>query len=132
LPIGFSGIGFDQISHKNKKVMETAVIAAIILIVAFLPLIYFTRRSSDIRLVGRNLVIRYPLRKKEINLDTELKSWKLQEVNRLWIGKTHAINLELQSGKRHHVDSRFNRETFNSIYTVLTENFEEKRKMDLT
>jgi len=132
LPIGFSGIGFDPISHKNKKVMETAVIAAIILIVAFLPLIYFTRRSSDIRLVGRNLVIRYPLRKKEINLDTELKSWKLQEINRLWIGKTHAINLELQSGKRHHVDSRFNRETFNSIYTVLTENFEEKRKMDLT
>jgi hypothetical protein len=112
--------------------METAIIAAIIMIVTFLPLIYFTRRSSDIRLVGRNLVIRYPLRKKEINLDTELKSWKLQEINRLWVGKTKAINLKLQSGKWHHVDSRFNRKTFNSIYRMLTENFEEKRKMDLS
>jgi hypothetical protein len=132
LPIGYSGIGFDAVCHKNQKVMETAVIAAIILIIAFLPLMYFTRRSSDIRLVGRNLVIRYPLRKKEINLDTELKSWKLQEINRLWIGKTQAINLELQSGKWHHVDSRFNGEAFNSIFTVLAENFEEKRKMDLS
>jgi hypothetical protein len=110
--------------------METAVIAVIIVVAAFLPLIYFTRRSSDIRLVGRNLVIRYPMRKKEINLDTELKSWKLQKINRLWIGKTQAINLELQSGKWHHVDSRLNRETFNSIYAVLTENFEEKRKRE--
>ncbi len=112
--------------------METAQIAAIILIVAFLPLIYFTRRSSDIRIDGKNLVIRYPLRKKEINLDKELKSWKLQEINRLWIGKTQAINLELQSGKWHHVDSRFNRETFNSVYAVLTENYEEYREADLS
>ena len=111
--------------------METVVIAAIIVIIAFLPLIYFTRRSSDVRVNGKNLVIRYPLRKKEINLETELKSWTLQEIKFLWIGKVHAINLELQSGKWHHVDSRLNRETFNSIYTVLTENFEEKRKMDL-
>ncbi|MFT7362709.1 MAG: hypothetical protein ACI9UV_000903, partial [Algoriphagus sp.] len=47
-------------------------------------------------------------------------------------GKTQAINLELQSGKWHHVDSRFNRETFNSVYAVLTENYEEYRKTDLS
>lgn len=77
------------------------------------------------------MVFRYPLRKKEVNLDTELKSWKLQEIRLLWIGKVHAINLELQNGRWHQVDSRFNRETFNSIFTLLTENFETKRKMDV-
>lgn len=107
--------------------METVIIAAIILVIIFSSMAFFTRRSSDIRLEGKNLVIRYPLTKKEINLDTELKSWKMQEVNRLWIGKTHAINLELQSGKWHHVDSRSNSETIKDIFIFLTENYEEKR-----
>ena len=111
--------------------METAVIAVIIVTLAFLPLIYFTRKSSDIRIDGNKLVFRYPLRKKEVNLDTELKSWNLQQIKLLWIGKVHAINLELQNGRWHQVDSRFNRETFNSIFTLLTENFETKRKMDV-
>lgn len=107
--------------------METLIIAAIILVIIFSSMAFFTRRSSDVRLEGSNLVIRYPLRKKEINLDTELKSWRLQEVNRLWIGKTHSINLELQSGKWHHVDSRSNAETIQDIFLFLNENFEEKR-----
>ena len=107
--------------------METAIIAAIIIIFIFSLMALFTRRSSDIRLEGNKLVIRYPLRKKEINLGTELKSWRIQEVNRLWIGKTHAINLELESGKWHHVDSRSNAETIQDIFLFLNENFEEKR-----
>ncbi len=111
--------------------METAIIAAIILILLFSSLAFYTRRSSDVRLEGKNLVIRYPMRKKEINLFTELKSWKIQEINHFWIGKTHSINLELQSGKWHHVDSRSNGETIHDIYEFLSENFEEKRKVDL-
>jgi hypothetical protein len=109
--------------------METALLAAIVVILGFLPIIYFTRRSSDIRFDGQNLIIRYPLRKQVINLDKELKSWKLQEIRPLWYGKIFSINLELQSGRWHHVDSRMNRETFNSIFSLLSENFDEKREM---
>jgi hypothetical protein len=108
--------------------METLIIAAIILFLIFSSLALFTRRSSDVRLEGENLVFRYPIRKKEINLEEELKSWKIQEINHLWIGKTLSINLELQSGRRHHINSRSNRETIGSIFHFLNENFEEKRE----
>lgn len=111
--------------------MMTIIIAAIILIILFSSFALYTRRSSDVRLEGKNLVIRYPTSKKEINLEVELKSWKMQEINHLWIGKTQTINLELQSGKWHHVNSRFNRETIEEIYHFLNENFREKRKEDI-
>jgi hypothetical protein len=111
--------------------MDTALIATIILVLVFLPLFFYTRRSSDVRLEGDNLVIRYPLHKKEINLTRELKSWKMQRIKFMWVGKIHAINLELQSGKMHHVDSRSNGATFIEIYEALNENFEEKREEDL-
>lgn len=111
--------------------MMTIIIAAIILIILFSSFALYTRRSSDVRLEGKNLVIRYPTSKKEINLLTELKSWKVQEINHLWIGKTQTINLELQSGKWHHVNSRFDRETIEEIYHFLNENFREKRKEDI-
>jgi uncharacterized membrane protein YhaH (DUF805 family) len=113
---------------KNQEFMETLIIAAIILFLIFSSLALFTRRSSDIRLEGKNLVIRYPTSKKEINLEAELKSWKMQEIKHLWIGRTQTINLELQSGRRHHINSRSNRETIGSIFHFLNENFEEKRE----
>lgn len=111
--------------------METLIITAIIIIILFSFFAFFTRRSSDVRLEGKNLVIRYPTSKKEINLETELKSWKMQEIKHLWIGKTQTINLELQSGKWHHVNSRFNRETIEEIYHFLNDNFGGKRKEDI-
>jgi hypothetical protein len=111
--------------------MMTIIIAAIILIILFSSFAFYTRRSSDIRLEGKNLVIRYPTSKKEINLEAELKSWKMQEIKHLWIGRTQSINLELQSGKWHHVNSRFNKETIEEIYHFLNENFGEKRKEDI-
>lgn len=111
--------------------MMTIIIAAIILIILFSSFAFYTRRSSDIWLEGKNLVIRYPTSKKEINLEAELKSWKMQEIKHLWIGRTQSINLELQSGKWHHVNSRFNKETIEEIYHFLNENFGEKRKEDI-
>lgn len=83
------------------------------------------------RLEGKNLVIRYPVSKKEINLETELKSWKMQHINHLWIGQTQSINIELQSGKWHHINSRTNRETIEEVYHFLDENYSERRKKDL-
>lgn len=97
----------------------------------FFPIVYFTRRSSDIRLVGDNMEFHYPMRKKEINLNQELKSWNIQVANFLWIGKVYSINIELESGKWHHVNTRFNRETFEKIYTYLNNTYADRRKKDV-
>jgi len=106
-------------------------IAGLIIFLVFLPLVYFTRRSSDIRLLGDKMEFHYPLRKKEINLDQDLKSWNMQEANFLWIGKVYSINIELENGKWHHVNTRFNRETFDVIYTYLETAYTDRRKKDL-
>ena len=107
------------------------VIAAIIILLVFLPLVYFTRRSSDIRLLGDNMEFHYPMRKKEINLNRDLKSWNMQEANFLWVGKVYSINLELVDGKWHHVNTRFNRESFKVIYSYLESSYSNRRKKDV-
>ncbi|MEX0882980.1 MAG: hypothetical protein WDZ72_05845 [Cyclobacteriaceae bacterium] len=106
-------------------------IVGFILILILIPLVYYTRQSSDIRLEGELLIIRYPFRKVEIHLNNDLKSWSLQEARFLWIGKVFAINLELNSGKWHHVNSRFNPESFENLLELLEGLYEErKRKSD--
>lgn len=106
-------------------------IVGFLIALVFLPLIYFTRRSSDIRLLGDTMEFHYPMRKKEINLHQDMKSWNMQEANFIWIGKVYSINIELESGKWHHVNTRFNRETFEAIYSYLDQNYSQRRKKDV-
>jgi hypothetical protein len=116
----------------KKSIMDTLVgfaVVGFIFLLIFLPLVYFTRRSSDIRLLGDKLEIHYPMRHKEIQLKQELKSWNLQHATFLWIGKVYSINIELLSGKWHHVNTRFNRESFDRIYEYLTANYIERKKI---
>ncbi|MCL6258851.1 hypothetical protein M3O96_07130 [Aquiflexum sp. TKW24L] len=105
-------------------------IVGFLIALLFFPLVYFTRRSSDIRLLGDSIELHYPMRKKEIYLNQELKSWNLQEARFLWIGQVYSINIELESGKWHHVNTRFNRETFEKIYTYLDTTYSDRRKKD--
>lgn len=107
-----------------------AVVGLLIALI-FFPLVYFTRRSSDIRLQGDDIEFHYPMRKKVINLKQDLKSWNIQEAKFLWIGKVYSINLELESGKWHHVNTRYNRETFEIIYTYLDATYGDRRKEDM-
>ena len=113
------------------EIFIAVAIVGFLIALVFLPIVYFTRRSSDIRLLGDNMEFHYPMRKKEITLNQDLKSWNIQEADFLWIGKVYSINIELESGKWHHVNTRFNRETFEKIYTYLESTYFERRKKDL-
>lgn len=113
------------------EILIGVAIVGLLIALIFLPIVYFTRRSSDIRLLGDEMEVRYPMREKVIALNQELKSWNVQEANFLWIGKVYSINLELESGKWHHVNTRFNRETFEKIYTYLESTYSDRRKKDL-
>ncbi|MEX2513192.1 MAG: hypothetical protein WD398_09820 [Cyclobacteriaceae bacterium] len=113
------------------EILVGLFIAVIILGIILIPIFYYTKRSSDIRLEGERLIIRYPLRKIEIHLGKDLKSWSLQEARFLWIGKVFAVNLELNSGKWHHVNSRFNPESYENLLEMLEGSYMEKnRKSD--
>lgn len=105
------------------------VVVGLLLLVIVLPLVYYTRRSSDIRLIGDRLEIKYPMRQQNIIINEELKRWSLQQATLFWIGKVYSVNLELHSGKWHHVNTRFNRESFDEIYEYLVRHYSDRRKM---
>lgn len=106
------------------------LVISILLLIIIAPFLFFFRRSSDIRLEGNRLIIRYPFSKEEVNLSEELKSWQLQEAYFLRLGKTYAVNLELKNGKWKSISSRFNADTFQEIFKHLDTNFKRLRKPD--
>lgn len=113
--------------------MEIVIAVIIVCIVLFLiitPLLFFSKRSTDVRLKGDVLVLRYPITKEEIKLSEELKSWNLQEARFLRLGKIYSINMELNSGKWRSVGSRFNAESFKDLFQYLENNYGEIRKAD--
>lgn len=113
--------------------METIValiIASVVLFLIVLPLLYFFRRSTDVRLAGDLLILRFPFKKEVIVLTKELKSWHLQEAHFLRLGIIYSVNLELKNGNWRSVSSRFNPESFKVLFTYLETHFPGKRKAD--
>jgi len=106
------------------------LVISILLLIIITPFLFFFKRSSDIRLEGDRLIIRYPFSKEEVILSEELKSWQLQEAYFLRLGKTYAVNLELQNGKWKSISSRFNADTFQDIFKYLDSNYRLLRKSD--
>ena len=82
--------------------MEVTVVLVFtfIIIFAFISIMLLNNRlGHKISLEGENLTIWHPLKKDEINLENDVKSWKLTRINRLWRGTIYALNLETQSGE---------------------------------
>jgi hypothetical protein len=106
-------VGFSRI-HQTEHIMEVTVVLFFTFIVIFsfvLIMLMNNRIGHKISLDGTNLTIWHPLKKDEINLENDLKSWKLTRINRLWRGTIYALNLQTQSGgwKRlyfRHVDGK--------------------------
>lgn len=113
--------------------METAIaviIASIVVLLIVTPLLFLFKRSSDIRMEGDLLVLRYPFTKEEIQLSEELKSWHLQEAHFLRFGKVYSLNMELNNGKWKSVSSRFNADSFKLIFHYFEKSYGQIRKAD--
>lgn len=106
------------------------VFVSILLLLLAFPLLFFLRRGTDVVLKDDILVLQYPLSKEEIDLNKDLKSWNLQEAYFLRLGRIYSINIELNNGKWKSVSSRFNPETFQTIYRYLEAAHSNKRKRD--
>lgn len=99
----------------------------IVLLIIIAPALFFFRRSTDVRIEGDLLILRYPFSKKTIDLSKDLKRWNLQEAYYFRLGKIYAINMELKNGKRKTISSRFNWESFQELLQYLKLNYSEKR-----
>lgn len=82
------------------------LISVFIIFILIAVLLANSKSSNNIHINGNMLTIWHPLKKDVINLESDLKSWNVQQVNMLWRGKLNSVNLELQSGKWKKVYSR--------------------------
>jgi hypothetical protein len=113
------------------EIFGVILIVAVLLLIVLAPLYFFTRRSSDIRMEGDYLVIRYPSKKESFNLAQDMASWTLQEARLFWIGKVYSVNIQLKNDKWRIVSSRYNGETFQEIFEYLQHNYPKMRKRDI-
>lgn len=82
--------------------MDYLIIILISVFIVFLlvsVLLIDTKTSNKISRKGNKLTLWHPLKKEEIDLEKDLKSWNVQRLNLLWRGRFYALNMELKSGK---------------------------------
>jgi hypothetical protein len=113
------------------EIFGVILIVAVLLLIVLAPLYFFTRRSSDIRIVGDELIIRYPSKKESFVLAHDMATWTLQEARLFWIGKVYSVNIQLKNGKWRIISSRYNGETFQEIFEYLQHNYAALRKGDI-
>ncbi|GAA0880836.1 hypothetical protein GCM10009119_38060 [Algoriphagus jejuensis] len=111
-------------STKDLNVMDYLVVTIVsILILALLVLILLlnSKTGKNFKLSGKTLTIWHPLKKEEINLEKDLRSWKVRRINLLWRKKLFALNLELKSGVWKKIYFRSRTEQFKQLVATLGE-----------
>jgi hypothetical protein len=93
-------------------------------------LLLLVKERVELQLTRDRILLKYPTRKKEIQLDSELKSWKIQKATYLRWGVVYSINMLFQSGKRAAVNSRISPENFEALYTYLESRYANRREAD--
>lgn len=104
------------------------VITCVILLLLVLPLLFFVRRRVDLSLENDILIMKYPLSTKRIDLDKELRSWKVQQAYYLRWGTFYSVNMLFKNGKQRNVSSLFNQSNYALLYGFLDSRFKNRRK----
>lgn len=76
-----------------------SILSILVISIFVAILLVNSRTSTNISLKGRTLSILHPLKKDTIQLEKDLKSWKVSKMNLLWQGKLYALNLETKAGE---------------------------------
>lgn len=104
------------------------VITCIVLLLLIVPLLFFVRRRVDLSMENDVLVMKYPLRTKKINLDSELQSWEVQKAYYLWWGEFHAVHMRFKDGKQRNISSIFNQSNYKLLHQYLEREFKSRKK----
>lgn len=103
------------------------VLASIILLFLFLPLIFFLRRRVELSLEGDVLILKYPFTTRRIDLDKELENWNVQQAYYMRWGVFYSISMLFKNGKRIAVSSLFNQNNYDLLFHLLDSRFKNRR-----
>ena len=106
------------------------ILASIAILFILFMVLYIVWERAQVSLEDHILVLKYPLSQKRIDLDKELKSWKVQEAYYLRLGMIYSINMLFRDGKRVQVSSRLNQESYDRLYEYLDNHYSNRRTED--
>ena len=113
--------------------MDTTLIVVLLSIGLFFLLfvmLFLFRERVDVQVENDCLLLRYPFKKRKIELNKELVSWKVQEAYYLRLGMVYAINMLLKNGKRVAINSRLNQENYDRLYEYLSSTYKNRREWE--
>ncbi len=107
-----------------------AVIASIIIFLVLFFMLFLSRERVEVQVDEDCLLLRYPFKKRKIDLQQELVSWKVQEAFLLRLGMVYSINMLFRNGKRVGLSSRFNQENYDKLYAHLDTHYDTIREYE--
>lgn len=106
------------------------ILASIFVLFLIFVFLFIFRGKTEINFEGQEIILKYPLSTKRINLDEELEKWKIQRTYYLRLGVFYTIIMRLKRGKHFMVSSRFNQENYNQLLNHLTTHYRQRRAED--
>lgn len=106
------------------------VLASIVIFFLLFIILFLFRERIEVQLEDDSLLLRYPFKKRKIQLNKELISWKVQEAYYLRLGMVYSINMLLSDGRRIALSSRFNHDNYEKLYNHLSSHYPRKREAD--
>ncbi|MBN7810798.1 hypothetical protein J0A68_07520 [Algoriphagus sp. H41] len=87
-----------------------------------------SKTSKCITRLGRNVKIWHPLKTLLINVDTDLKGWRLTSFKLPGLGKIYSLKLEFRSGNAKTVYSRTTSSNLHDLVYFLERNAGDRRR----
>jgi hypothetical protein len=86
-------------------------------------LLFLFRERVEVQLDKNILLLKFPFKKKRLDLENDLVNWKVQEAYYLRMGMVYSINMLFRSGRRVAVSSRLNHENYERLYEHLSSQY---------
>jgi hypothetical protein len=107
------------------------IIVSIILLFIVVIALFVFRTSVEVALENKDiLVLKYPLTTKRIDLEQELKNWKVQKAHYIRWGIVYSVNMLFRDGKRVNVNSRFSQHNYELLHNHLSSRFPNREVAD--
>ena len=106
------------------------IVTSILLLFLIFPLLFFLRRRVDLRLEKDVLFLEYPFQTRKIDLNKDLKDWKIEKAYYFRWGVFYSIMMRLNDGKQVAVSSLFNQKNFDLLFNHLNSRFPERKKKE--
>lgn len=99
------------------------VFASIAIFFLLFIMLFLFRERVEVQLEKNELLLKFPFKKRRLDLEKDLVNWKVQEAYFLRMGMVYSINMLFRNGRRVAISSRLNHENYERLYEHLSSQY---------